>query len=740
MKNCKKTLLLGLFTCCMSILYAQQKGVRPLAQASSNVSSGITRAVVVGISDYQNPAIPDLQFADKDATIFANYLTSKDGGGLLPANVKLLINEQATAGQFVGALYSLLEESKEGDQVIIYFSGHGDVESSTKNQPGFLLCWDAPAKVYMGGGTFGLSYLQEIISTLSLQNKCMVTMVTDACRAGKLAGSSIGGAQATAASLSTQYANEVKILSCQPNEFALEGLSWGGGRGLFSYYLLNGIQGLADKNKDETVSLSEIGRYLEDNVTSSAAPHNQTPMVIGDRNAKIANVNPAVLALLQAQSHNESINTIAARAVSTDGTDIQDTSILKKYLAFNEALKTKHLLYPSEGSAWSIYEEIKDVKAIQAYTGLMKRNLAASLQDDAQQAINDYLESKPKELYDRWQFNPKYAIYPEMLNKAAELLGNQHFYYKALKSRELYFYGLNARLEAERTESRALFLKAISYQDSSLLFDTEAPFALNEKGYTLSLIDKNLEAIAYYEKALNYTPKWANALANICGSYAYLKEYDKAISTCETALSFDTTSITAINNLALSYFGLRQMDKAKLLLKKGIIIDPNFPPFYSMLGLIGLKENNIDDAFYYMSRCYQLDSSVIETATNLGRILLQKGYNERAKKAFLRARTINPKSLESIQGLIEYYFYTSEFDSASQELESYVKQYPDDNFSLYLISSISAGKGDKTKSLDFLEQALKKGFKQKETLNNDANFAMIKNSPEYKALLDKYLP
>lgn len=36
--------------------------------------TGVTRAVIVGISDYQNVKITDLQFADRDALAFANYL------------------------------------------------------------------------------------------------------------------------------------------------------------------------------------------------------------------------------------------------------------------------------------------------------------------------------------------------------------------------------------------------------------------------------------------------------------------------------------------------------------------------------------------------------------------------------------------------------------------------------------------------------------------------------------------
>ncbi|HRG69975.1 MAG TPA: hypothetical protein PLS73_14085, partial [Saprospiraceae bacterium] len=63
------------------LLFSQSKGVSPLSTNNFQRSTN-TYAVVVGISDYQDPGIPDLRFADKDAEAFANYLRSDAGGKL----------------------------------------------------------------------------------------------------------------------------------------------------------------------------------------------------------------------------------------------------------------------------------------------------------------------------------------------------------------------------------------------------------------------------------------------------------------------------------------------------------------------------------------------------------------------------------------------------------------------------------------------------------------------------------
>ncbi|MBK8564970.1 MAG: hypothetical protein IPN76_16945 [Saprospiraceae bacterium] len=53
-------------------LFAQtDKGATPLPQSSIvHPKSSVTRAVVIGISDYQDKDIPDLRFADRDAETF----------------------------------------------------------------------------------------------------------------------------------------------------------------------------------------------------------------------------------------------------------------------------------------------------------------------------------------------------------------------------------------------------------------------------------------------------------------------------------------------------------------------------------------------------------------------------------------------------------------------------------------------------------------------------------------------
>ena len=59
--------------------------------------------------------------------------------------------------------------------------------------------------------------------------------------------------------------------------------------GLFSYYLMKGLQGAADSDSDKAVSVKELGDYLKSNVpqTASLLDREQNPEVISSEEQRI---------------------------------------------------------------------------------------------------------------------------------------------------------------------------------------------------------------------------------------------------------------------------------------------------------------------------------------------------------------------------------------------------------------------------------------------------------------------
>ncbi|MCK6693408.1 MAG: caspase family protein, partial [Thermoanaerobaculia bacterium] len=563
MKNKVFTIAVLLLTC-LAITRAQhpasnaapaqtEKGATPLAPPSGG--GGEVRAVIIGISDYQDPAIPDLQYAHRDAEAFAAWLSS-GLPGLPCAAVTILLNDQATNGKIVAALSELISASKAGDLALIYFSGHGDVEQVTKFQRGYWLTYDSPPAVY-AAGAFSLIYLQDIITTLA-EADVQVVVVSDACRAGKLAGSEIGGAQATAAALSKQFANEVKILSCQPNEFSLEGEQWGGGRGVFSFHLLDALYGLADQDEDDRITVKELGRYLEDHVSTETAPHRQNPLVLGDREIRLARVDPEVLAQWRLQKSGDAVTLtrIDSRGLEDLALAKADSGIRILYEAFAAALERGDLM-PADSTAGAsandYYERLIKEPALAGLHGLMTRNFAAALMDEGQQFINKLLKTDQFFIQQVLGQEIDYADIVAKTAKAAELLGEKHFAYRALKTKENFFRGSLASRQKDIARAKHFGLEALHY-------DPEAAyvyFFLTHfyKGDSLKLMVNRMDELL---------PNWVFGQAGVAMSLFANNEYRLSLKHSLKAISLDPEFLIPYGRTMANYYALHLPDSARI--------------------------------------------------------------------------------------------------------------------------------------------------------------------------------
>ncbi len=793
-----------------------QKGVQPITQSTAQ-PTGQTRAVVIGISDYQEKDIPDLRFADKDAEAFANYLRSPAGGSLDNDHLQILTNEKATAGRVAEALDALVEQTKEGDQVIIYFSGHGDVERKTISQPGFLLCWDSPARVYMGGGTYSLAFLQEIVSTLSVQNKAKVLVVTDACHAGKLAGSQIGGSQATAANLAKQFANEVKILSCQPNEFSLEGEQWGGGRGIFSYHLVDGLFGLADHNGDGSVTVGEIDRYLEDHVTAEAAPQSQVPMLLGNKTERLATVNAQILAALQ-KAKAGGMPVFAAtegRGFEEDILAKADSSVREQYLAFKKAVREKRFFRETENvgrvqnpsdvgqPADELYAQLAENESLAPLRGMMKRNYAAALQDDAQQVLNTMLKTGlTEEILKASKAAVIYKNYPAYIDRAAQLLGSTHYLYPILQARKYFFKGMIAKNAAEK---RLAFRNALHFQA--------------DMGHALVYMAKTFDAtqadsVEYYAtQAAALNPSWVEPFLTMAAYYRQLKNYPKAEEMLNRATSIDSNSILvwyeraryfhhqakfseaekwylkALDgsgrdicfpcvNQALGdiYLSNRQFDKAEQYLKNAVLLDSVNLFSINTLGVVYEWSGRFQEAAQQYLLCIGIDSTFVPAWMNMGNLNFRRDKLDEVEPFYKKALLLPEQDRSHFKahfglGLLDFqakkyadaeehwmlcferdssnanlnrnlgklYFKTNRFDIAQQRLMKAIQLRPTDAAAMLGMAYVLASKSKTADALGYVEQAIGKGSTF-EQLESDEDLAPLRTLPEWKVLMKKHFP
>jgi len=258
----------------ISSLLSKKKGISYAQTASVDVDMDIPRtgksspediAVVVGIRDYSNPNIPDVDYALNDASIMKDYL--KNILGYSEGNIIYLENPSkgeleavfGTHSNPKGKLYNYVRPGESN--IFVYYSGHGAPDIDEKKA--YLVPYDAdPSYISING--FSLNILFENISAIPAREK---TIVIDACFSGNTPkGMLLKGISplTVVPVISKGYENLNIITAGKEGEVA----GWYSEKrhGIFTYFFLKGIRGEADVNNDGVLTYGELADYLEENV------------------------------------------------------------------------------------------------------------------------------------------------------------------------------------------------------------------------------------------------------------------------------------------------------------------------------------------------------------------------------------------------------------------------------------------------------------------------------------------
>jgi uncharacterized caspase-like protein len=81
--------------------------------------------------------------------------------------------------------------------------------------------------------------------------------------------------------------NQAIMTASDVNETAFESERWGGGHGVFSYFLLEGLRGKADADGDHLVTVGELFRFVRQRVRSETK-YRQNPRIVTSDNDNLA--------------------------------------------------------------------------------------------------------------------------------------------------------------------------------------------------------------------------------------------------------------------------------------------------------------------------------------------------------------------------------------------------------------------------------------------------------------------
>lgn len=138
---------------------------------------GDYKALIIGINKYQDPNIPELTTAEKDARSMAEVLEQQYGFH----KPQLLLNQEANRSSIYNAFHTLSRESVSNDSILIYYAGHGYLDKDLGT--GAWIPADASVK---DPATYIDNVLvQKFIKSMKAKH---VLLISDSCYSGSLFG------------------------------------------------------------------------------------------------------------------------------------------------------------------------------------------------------------------------------------------------------------------------------------------------------------------------------------------------------------------------------------------------------------------------------------------------------------------------------------------------------------------------------------------------------------------------
>jgi hypothetical protein len=242
-------------------------------------SSNNKVALIIGIEQYEQS--PKASYANLDAKYFFDY--ARKAFGVKKNNIKMLIDQEASLSKTNSAIFKWLPGKIKANEtdLIIFFSGHGLASNDGKEK--YILPSNADPDLLSRTALSRSELFDEIVKL----NPKSVTMFFDTCYSGVSRDEKTLLASAKPLRI---VANDDKEI---PDNFTIFTASKGdqissglkeAKHGIFSYYLMKGLEGKADANKDKDITNGELRAYMVKNVSDKALDlgRQQTPVLSGD--------------------------------------------------------------------------------------------------------------------------------------------------------------------------------------------------------------------------------------------------------------------------------------------------------------------------------------------------------------------------------------------------------------------------------------------------------------------------
>lgn len=221
--------------------------------------------VTIGINKYKNPRY-NLNYAEADADGVEKAVKANSGSLFKEVVSYNIRNDKAVKANILATLDDIKKKSLQQDVLLVYYAGHGVMTEGTQGE--FYIAPHDITQLYgkddlLKDKGVSASSLKQYAQEINAQKQ---VFILDACQsAGALETVALrGAAEEKAIAQLARSTGTFWITATGSNQFATEFEKLG--HGVFTYSLLEGINGAADANGDKKLTVRELSTFIENKV------------------------------------------------------------------------------------------------------------------------------------------------------------------------------------------------------------------------------------------------------------------------------------------------------------------------------------------------------------------------------------------------------------------------------------------------------------------------------------------
>ena len=282
------------------------------------------------------------------------------------------------------------------------------------------------------------------------------------------------------------------------------------------------------------------------------------------------------------------------------------------------------------------------------------------------------------------------------------------------------------------------------------------------------------EAEAQFFKAQRLKPNYIPTYIVLGINYAKQNKIAKAIAYISEAERMNPNLIDVQRSLGILYVQQGDLEKASRHFNKALEIEPENATVHKYLGNMMVDKGNLKAAIDHYAESLRIQPGDARVHYNLGLALEKQDKNEKAIEQYLavlkiepdnadahynlanvkvkqnkldaaaehyqKALAIKPDLIQARSNLAFVYASKKEYEKSISTLIQVKKLQPDNPAIDYNVAGLYAKQNKKIESIQWLETAFKKGYKNCRFARTDKDLDSVRNTAGYNELMDRYCP